>query len=368
MVITGEKIESCNKVGYLTMEQVEKYNATVRRTVEWAYNNQENLDKERDIQAHYKAPYLWAVTGDMKMAGRYRKLVRERFLQEDGDFRIAENVKGFQEFPCTVHNQYIYANGWLISGLQKLGAFEIVNKALEFILRFQDPEYGGFYYAFDAEKKKIDKSLMDSSSTSSAGMALLNCGHLPPARRGGDFILRLLELQPQPDRYFFSCMKPDGALHTDVFESEDQWDANSRKQKCLSTEGDGENELTWLIGKPTKFLTRLYTATGEKKYLDGAIQCFNFFHKLDKKAWQNFASCKTMWAGAELYRITGEKIFAETALRILDFYCETQSPSGSWVHTLWYGSESDQAFTWTSDITHEYGAEISDVIFDLCSR
>jgi len=74
-----------------------------------------------------------------------------------------------------------------------------------------------------------------------------------------------------------------------------------------------------------------------------------------------------MWAGAELYRLTGEKVFAETANRILDFYSETQSPSGNWVHTLWYKDESQQHFTGTADITFEYGAEISDVIQDLCS-
>ena len=131
---------------------------------------------------------------------------------------------------------------------------------------------------------------------------------------------------------------------------------------------DGHNELTWLIGKPTKFLTRLYTATGEKKYLEGALQAFRFFHKLEKGAWTNYASCKTMWAGAELYRLTGGAEFADTAMRILDFYCDTQSPSGTWVHTLWYKSEAEQSFCWTADITYEYGAEISDVVFDLSSR
>ena len=75
-----------------------------------------------------------------------------------------------------------------------------------------------------------------------------------------------------------------------------------------------------------------------------------------------------MWAGAELYRITGEAAFAETAVRILDYYCRTQSPSGSWVHTLWYRDESEQSHAWSADITFEYGAEISDVVFDLCSR
>ena len=250
----------------------------------------------------------------------------------------------------------------------KTGAYDIARKGLEFVLKFQDPRHGGFYYAFDPGTLAIDKRLMDSSSTSSAGIACLACGRMEEARRAGDFLLRLLELQPEPDTYFFSCMKPDGTLHTDVMGIENQWDANSRKQKCLSARHDGLSELTWLIGKPTKFLTRLYTATGDNRYLEGARRCFWFFHKLDSRAWTNYASCKTMWAGAELYRITGEKAFAETATRLLDFYCRTQSPSGCWVHTLWYKSESEQSFPWTADITYEYGGEFSDVVYDLCSR
>lgn len=352
---------------YFAPKQLERYTATVRRAVQWAYANQERILAETDIQACYKAPYFWASVGDMHMAGLYRKRLKGAFLRSDGDFRSREDAKGFFVFPCTVHNQYIYPNGWLVSGMQRLGAYELSQKGLAFILQFQDPAHGGFYYAYDPAAKAIDRRLMDSSSTSSAGMACLMCGRMAEARRAGDFILTLLERQPQPGQYFFSCMRPDGTLHTDVFGNEDARDPNSRKQKCLSTEADGHHELTWLIGKPTKFLTRLYAATDERKYLEGARQTFDFFHRLHPNAWTNYASCKTMWAGAELYRLTGEKVFADTAVRILDFYCQTQTATGSWVHTLWYKDEREQHFTWTADITFEYGGEISDVILDLCS-
>lgn len=353
---------------YLSEEQLARYAATIGGTVRWAREHAERIMAEPDLQGHYKAPYFWCSVGDARMAGVHRRLIAERFLRSDGDFRTAEDFKGFREFPCTAPNQYVYPNGWIVTGMQRLGAYDIAGRGLEFILRFQDPERGGFYFTFDAGSKEIDRSLMDSSSTSSAGLACLACGRREEARRAGEFLLRLLELQPEPGRYFFSCMRPDGEIHTDVFASEDQWDPDGRKQKCLSAVHDGLNELTWLIGKPTKFLARLYTATGEARYLEGARRAFGFFHRLQENAWVNYASCKTMWAGAELYRITGEAAFAETAVRILDHYCRTQSPSGSWVHTLWYADESEQSHAWSADITFEYGAEISDVVFDLCSR
>ncbi len=327
----------------------------------------DRLMAEKDLQAHYKGPYFWASVGDPEMAGVYRRLVTERLLQEDGDFRMAPDVKGFLSFPCTTVNQYIYSNGWIVTGMLKMGAYDVARRGMEFVRRFQDPRHGGFYYAFDAKTREIDKSLMDSSSTSSAGIAMLACGMLDEAKRAGDFLLRLIALQPEFDTYYFSCMKADGTLHTDVMGNEDQWSPDSRKQKCLSAKHYGHNELTWLIGKPTKFLTRLYTATGDERYLEGARKCFFFFHKLDENAWTNYASCKTMWAGAELYRLTGEKVFADTATRLLDWYCQTQRPSGSWVHTLWYKDESEQSFPWTADITYEYGGEFTDVVYDLCA-
>jgi len=353
---------------YLSASQLDRYAATIQKTAKWARDNAEKLLAEKDLQAHYKAPYFWNSVGDPQRAGMWRKLVGERFLQADGDFRTAADLKGFISFPATLTNQYIYSNGWLIAGMIKLGAYDIAHKGLAFVEKFQDPKLGGCYYAFDPRTQVIDKRLLDSSSTSAAGLAFLACGRLAEARKAGDFLLRLLELQPHPDEFFFSCMTQDGGVYTDVMKSENQWDEGSRKQKCLSAKEDAHNELTWLIGKPNKFLTRLYTATGEGKYLEAAKVCFEFFHKLDDRKWTNYASCKTMWSGAEMYRITGEKRYAETATKLLDFYCQTQAASGSWVHTLWYKDEAAQSFPWTADITCEYGAEFSDVVYELSSR
>ena len=342
-----------------------KYIETINRTYDFACRNHEKLMNARDIQVHYKAPYFWACIGDMEKAGIYCDLIEKKYLRKDGDFRTEDDFKGFSEFPCTVLNQYIYPNGWIVSGMQRLGRLDIARKGIEFILRFQDPKYGGFYYSFDATNKVINKKLMDSSSTSSAGMACLMCGYMENAILAGQFIISLIDKQPDFEKCFYSCMKNDGTLFTELEETDDPWEPNGRKQKCLSTEHDGATELTWLIGKPTKFLTRLYLATGNKIYLEYANKAFEFFHRLNDNAWTNYASCKTMWAGAELYRLTGMKKYKDTALRILDFYSETQCDSGAWVHHLWYADEAEQSFSWTADITFEFGAEISDVIFDL---
>jgi len=324
--------------------------------------------QDDDVQTHYKALYFWASVGDTVMAGKYRRLLCERFLRSDGDFRTAEDFKGIRAFPSGPRNRYLYSNGWILVAMQRMGAYDIVRKGLQFVLQFQDENQGGFYSSFNPKSKTIVQELMDSSSTSSAGLALLACGRMCEARRAGDFLVRLFDLQPQPEKYFFCSMRPDGTLHARGFSGDDLWDANGRKQMCLSAEADGMGELTWMIGKPTKFLVRLYGATGETKYLDCARRGFDFFQRLHPGAWTNLGSCKTMWAGAELYRMTGEDIFAETTLRILDHICKSQLPSGAWLHSLWYKTESDQPFAVTVDVVSEFGSEISDVLYEFSAR
>ena len=108
---------------YLTEKQLSRYSETVRKATCWIHDNIDSLMETKDIQAVYKAPYAWCSVGDAKMAGVYRKIIADRFLREDGDFRTEPDAKGFYTFPCTVENQYIYSNGWMIAGMQKLGGY-----------------------------------------------------------------------------------------------------------------------------------------------------------------------------------------------------------------------------------------------------
>ncbi len=351
----------------LSQQQIDSYRAAIAKTHQWAHQNWNRFVEEKDPQAHYKALAFWASVGDTRMAAVHRRLIEESFLQADGDFRMSPTERGWKQFPSSPKNRYLYANGWIVAGLMRSGAYDLARRALEFILLFQDSASGGFFSRFDPATQTIDRSVLDSSSTSSAGIALVASGRLAEARRAGDFILRLLDLQPKPKEFFYASIK-DGKLETDLGDSQDQWDNDGRKQKCLSAVNDAASEMTWLIGKPNKFLARLYSATGEHRYLDGARRTVDFFLQLPEAAWTNFASCKTMWAAAEMYRLTGEQRYFDITTRLMDYYCQTQSPSGTWVHTLWYKQESDQPFGWTADITLEYGVEFSDVLYDLSGR
>ena len=351
----------------MNQELLQRGQEAIAKGLSWLRHHDDEISQIEDLSAHYKAPYLYAVLGDPVHARYYADLMQTRYLQADGDFRTNRLQKGWAHLPCSPANRYVYSNGWIIVGLRKLGVYGAASHGMEFVRRFQSPELGGVFSRFDVASGQVDTRYLDSSSTSSAGLALLACGLVEEAIRAGDFILRLLEAQSEPDHYYFSSWEVGTGLMTDVWGDEDQSSVRGRKQFCLSAEADPLGELTWLIGKPMKFLCKLYDQTLDRRYLDGAVNLFDFFRKLGEERWHNYGSCKIMWAGAELYRHTGEWRFAETAERIFDWFCESQYSSGLWVHTLWYQGPEDQPLAASLDLVQELCAEMSDTLFELSS-
>lgn len=338
---------------------------SIERGLNWLKDHADEINDIEDLSAHYKAPYLYAALGRPVEARRYADMMQDEYQQPDGDFRTGPAVKGWDHLPASPANRYLYSNGWIIVALRKLGFYQAAARGIDFVKQLQVPRLGGFYSRYDILSGAPDTRYTDTSSTASAGLALLACGHTAEAIRAGEFILRLLEAQPDPDRFFYCSWEIGSGLMTDVWGDDDPNAVRGRKQYCLSTETDPRQEMTWLVGKPMKFLASLYDQTGEGEYLEGAVALFDFFHQLGGERWHNYASCKVMWAGAQLFRLTGEQRFADTAERILDWFCQSQHPSGLWVHGLWYARPEDQPLAGSLDIVQELCAEISDTLFEL---
>lgn len=343
----------------------ERTKQSIALGMDWLLSQEEDIGKITDFAAHYKAPYLMAVTGQRERSADYVKLLEKSYLRKDGDFRMSADVKGWQHLPASPGNRYIYGNGWAIAGLQKIGAYGIVNKALPFLQSFQDSKSGGFYSRYDIVSEKIDVSRVDTSSTCSAILALLACGRFEEAIKGGDFLLRMIEDQPQRDKFFYTTYETDRGILTDVFHNEDAKAFNGRKHFCVSTEHDALYEMVWYIGMPMKILGNLYDVTGDSKYLEGADSYFKFFNALSEGKWHNNSGTKIMWGAAELFALTGKAVYKETTEKYLTWLLDTQHKQGVWVHALWYESLEQQPFQATLDLVQEYISEFSDVLYSL---
>ncbi len=353
---------------FLTDADVEGYRDVVAKAVNWLHRNHAEVVALPDVSAHYKTPYLYAATGERRGARQRLELIIERYLQPDGDFRTHPDAPGWPQEPAGPANRYVYADAWLVMGFQRLGFYGVARKGLEFLLRFQDPGLGGFHSRFDPATGQIEERYLDVSSTSVAGLALLACGQFADAVRAGNFVLRVLDSQPDWDRHYFTSWDTQCGLMTDVFGDDDIGALRGRKQFCVSADSDAAREPTWMMGLAMTFLSKLFDTTGDSRFLEGAGKLFDFFHRMDEARWENPASCKIMWGSAELYRLTGELRYFQTAKRILDFFCTSQCEWGGWVHTLWFDSAEEQPFSVTTDFIQELCGEINDTVFNLSEQ
>ena len=63
--------------------------------------------------------------------------------------------------------------------------------------------------------------------------------------------------------------------------------------------------------------------------IDAAVELHDVVVALGEEVWEP-RNVLVGWAGAVLYRVTGEDAFLATAERMADVLCEAQSPDGSW--------------------------------------
>ena len=352
----------------LNEADVERYENVVAKAVDWLRQNHEKVMQLPDVSSHYKAPYLYATVGERMRAREHVDIIVERYQQPDGDFRISADDPGWPQEPAGPANRYVYCDSWLVVGFQKMGLYGPARKTLEFLQRFQDAELGGFRSRFDLATGKVVPRYLDVASTSVAGLALLACGQTTSAARAAEFVLRVLGAPGNLAGNFFVSWDNQSGLMMDVFGETSADTLRGRKQFCVSAEADAGGEPIWMVGLAMTFLSRTFDVTRDERFLDGARRLLDFFHTMGEARWENLASCKIMWGGAELYRLTGERKHGQDAKRILDRFCETQQEWGGWVHNLWFSSAEEQPFGATVDIINELCGEITETVFNLAGR
>jgi hypothetical protein len=82
------------------------------------------------------------------------------------------------------------------------------------------------------------------------------------------------------------------------------------------------------IGVGALFLARHFEDTGDDEDLDAAIELHDVVVALGDDVWEA-VHLVVGWAGAVLYRVTGEDAFLATAERMADVVCEAQQPDGT---------------------------------------
>ena len=328
---------------------VENYRDAVKKGLDWLFEKQRSDgsfgDVNEGVDAYYKIPYAFQITGHAEKGLKLLDWVKENNLFEDGDFRspVRKSMNDFHE------TYYIYPNCWLVKAAQKLGRFDVAFKGAEFIQSQQDLETGGII----SRRRDLGDTTQDILSTSWGGLALLYTGKMDGARAAGKFLIHILKEQPEIDKCLYVSYKPGEGFITEGVD-----------EMLLKVDAEKKQQNYFYPGMPLGFLCKLYLATGEMAFLEAAEGYFNFTMTCQEDVFASPPSGKLAFGSSVLYNITGNEEAKNAAERISDYIAGIQNPDGSWPHP-WIG---EMPLYQTIDLTAEFVIWLSEVTHNLESK
>ena len=207
-------------------------------------------DPEQGVTEYYKVPVALMVCGMSGAASRLLDWVRRNGFAPDGDFgpRPEDTLDSYY---------YTYHNAWVIKGAHRLGQFDLAQRGMDFLMRFHDPESGGFYSSPTEREASTEQDLW---VVSGSGWSAVYTGRLDVARGLGVWMKRMMDDQPNYPEEMWTVYSRASGLITDVRDGDDF--------RYVLTRDESRDQSFFHPGIAAGFLSRLYMATGEKEWLD----------------------------------------------------------------------------------------------------
>ncbi|MFI5985299.1 beta-L-arabinofuranosidase domain-containing protein [Streptomyces sp. NPDC051555] len=308
-------------------QRVDTYKAASSRGAQQLASSQRpdgSLPSSHDvIESSYKGIWALQCAGRTVEAARLASYVRAH-LGADGSVPSPREEAYFLD----VH--YLYANGYLAIGTHLLGQFDLSDRLMSFIASMQNPQHGGFR----STGPLPGDGRCDTVSTSISGIAALFHGRQDVALRAAGFLAAVWKAQPERASVFFSTTSADGELRTGAGVHQ------------LKVQEPGQD--WWFLGAPAVFLTALHEKTGDAQHLELARELMDYMAQSCHRDVALHPSCgKLGVSAAMLYRLTGERQYADLAVRIADLIVGNQDPKGVWTRDMWF---HDTAWDGTADL------------------
>ncbi len=310
-----------------------------------------------NLRCYLRSPLALLMAGAPGAAYPLLDTIRNRYLCPDGDFRTSPEVKyASDRFNLNgERNFYLYGNGWATLSAHLNGRFDISFRGADYMLRYQDPWTGWFLSCRDSSTHPDARQ--DVASTASCCYALLFCGRISQAARAADFLLRLIELQPEEGCFYLSVTRRDGVINQ--FSQEDRF--------FYVVDGRQPKQAYWMLGYASAILAKVYLASRENRYLEGAVRYFDFLTACQPDVTSFFGFWKMAWAAALLGSILQEDKYTHCATDLLDRIASAQKEEGywAWSRELGIGPEQDD---WLVDLSSEMMLWLCELLRILLSR
>ena len=147
--------------------------------------------------AFHKQAYSWNLVGNNEEAHQQLSWIRDNRLRPDGSLILTEDVND------TENNVDIYKHCWTCQGAHRLGRFDVSYPIYRFLLTCETP-CGGY-------PLQRGMPLARAMTTGWMGITALYFNDMETALRCADWCIRVLESQPDPEKYYFQTT-PEGKL------------------------------------------------------------------------------------------------------------------------------------------------------------
>lgn len=326
------------------------YGKAAQKGADWLVARQRKdgaIDPQHGMSSVYKTSLALVLAGRLDSAWRLMDYIAANYLTEPGEFHAEADAKGELD-----QSFGFYRNCYILLAGLRLGRFDIASPAaLAHFYRHQHRS-GGFFGGL----KPRDRRQIDPLFTAMGGWLCLTTAREDRAVRAGDFLLNLITSQPEmPERFYF---------HT-----------NPRTGECIAKFPPGLGIAYFADRKRSKqhffyagaimgFLSDIYRATGQNKYLDGARTLFDFERGMNSRGFVWPSKCKVGWGAALLYAATGETAHRKMAEKVADVtFLKAQRPDGSWdqFQAPFSDDGSRYVFVSATELTAEFTFELCEL-------
>ena len=333
-----------------TGERKQRYRQAVDRAMGWMLAHQQPDGSFGAIErmSHYMltgAALLYG--GRAEAAARLMPALRRLYVRPDGGFDPPEIRIGLRGALA----ERGYAPSWMIYSAHVNLAFDISLPAMPQLLRLQDPATGGMFGSLEDADRGL--GIIHTAVTSVAAEAAVATGHVPEARRMADHLVdNILGRNPDLSQALYPVWDTEGGVRTD-----DATPSFPNMPPVLRRHERDQHH--YLTGMMIGALVDVYGATRARKYLDAALEIYEFAAGGTPAIYESTASHKFAWGCAWLYRETGKAEHLESACRVCDYLVSIQETDGSFVHWAFVKSADEWPYSPRFNITGQFALWIA---------
>lgn len=267
-----------------------------------------------DISGYYKSPMMFLRAGKSNRTMQILDYVKTNFLQPDGDFLSSGGIKSansaYTEF-------WTYTNGWIVSAAQQISREDISKPALIFLDSFKNGENGGFF----THRLDLSDNITDVLTTALHGHIRLERGDIATAVESGNYLINLIDIQPDLAKGFYLRLDKQDNLITDFPKDESSLHWINREKP---------DQLYFMLGYPIAFLGFLFQSTRNCEFFEAAHRYVDFLFSCHKNIFSSNFSHKVAWACSVLFSISPDQKLEKLITSVMKHFLDTQSKEGIW--------------------------------------